>query len=200
MKRIGWIMLSLAVVGFTACNNTSQEAPVEEAQTAVEVNEEKEPATESGIVSPSVFGEEVTIEKVTSTDELFAALGENDTVKDIVVSGKINKCCQKKGCWMKVDLGDKKEVFVKFKDYGFFMPLDCSGSTAIMQGMAYADTVSVDDLKHYAEDAGKSEEEIAAITEPEVKYSFMASGVILKDYARSDNQEKNSAEESPSEE
>ena len=39
-----------------------------------------------------------------------------------------------------------------------------------------------EELKHYAEDDGQSEEEIAAITEPETKYLFMASGVILTDY------------------
>ena len=42
------------------------------------------------------------------------------------------------------------------------------------------ETQTVDWLKHKAEDAGKSQEEIDAITEPEVKVSFMADGVIIK--------------------
>jgi hypothetical protein len=194
MKRIGWILGAGLVMTFvTSCSN-NQTQPTEEAtNSSTEVQAEETEET-SSTVAPSVFGEEVTIEKVTSTDELFSALGESDTVNDIVISGKINNCCQKKGCWMKVDLGNEKEVFVKFKDYGFFMPLDCGGSTAVMQGKAYADTISVDELKHYAEDAGKSEEEIAAITEPEVKYSFMASGVILKDYVHKTEETLESSE------
>ena len=36
--------------------------------------------------------------------------------------------------------------------------------------------------KHYAEDAGKSEEEIAAINEPEYDINFIADGVIIKDW------------------
>ena len=39
---------------------------------------------------------------------------------------------------------------------------------------------SVEDLKHYALDAGKSESEIAAITKPKIEYSFEADGVLLK--------------------
>ena len=188
------IILTLAVIGvlFTACNNESAEKTVDQEATIInadaEMSETSE-SNESGVVAPSVFGEEITVENVTSTEELFTQLQSNDTVSGIVVSGKINNCCQKKGCWMKVDMGDEKEVFVKFKDYGFFMPLDCEGSTAIMQGKAYAETISVEELQHYAEDAGKSAEEIAAITEPETKYSFMAEGVILKDYIRNETEE-----------
>ena len=44
------------------------------------------------------------------------------------------------------------DVFVKFKDYGFFMPLDCDGRTAIMNGKGYKEITSVADLQHYAED------------------------------------------------
>lgn len=188
------IILTLAVIGvlFTACNNESAEKSVDQEATITNADAEMSETSESdesGVVAPSVFGEEITVENVTSTEELFTQLQSNDTVSGIVVSGKINNCCQKKGCWMKVDMGDEKEVFVKFKDYGFFMPLDCEGSTAIMQGKAYAETISVEELQHYAEDAGKSAEEIAAITEPETKYSFMAEGVILKDYIRNDTEE-----------
>ncbi|MGB0402715.1 MAG: DUF4920 domain-containing protein [Salibacteraceae bacterium] len=188
------IFMSLAVVGllFTACNNETAQADVDQEATITNADAEMNTGSESvenGVVSPSMFGEEITVEGVTSTGDLFAQLESSDTVSGIVVSGKINNCCQKKGCWMKVDLGEEKEVFVKFKDYGFFMPLDCEGSTAIMQGKAYAETISVEELQHYAEDAGKSAEEIAAITEPETKYSFMAEGVILKDYVRNETDE-----------
>ena len=37
-------------------------------------------------------------------------------------------------------------------------------------------------LKHYAEDAGKSEEEIALITEPIYELGFIADGVIIKNW------------------
>lgn len=96
------------------------------------------------------------------------------------IETKIMSCCQKKGCWMKVDLGDGEEMRVTFKDYGFFVPLDAAGKTVIMEGKAYYDTTSVDMLRHYAEDAGESPEEIAKITEPKLELAFEATGVLLK--------------------
>jgi hypothetical protein len=37
----------------------------------------------------------------------------------------------------------------------------------------------VDDLKHFAEDEGKTPEEIAKITEPKEELKFLASGVKI---------------------
>jgi hypothetical protein len=97
------------------------------------------------------------------------------------ISGEIIDVCPKKGCWMNVKV-DTDTIFVKFKDYGFFVPKSgMEGKKAIIQGLASIDTVSVKDLKHYAEDAGKSKIEIEKITSPEIKISFLAEGVIIKD-------------------
>jgi len=49
-----------------------------------------------------------------------------------------------------------------------------------MEGKAYKEETSVEELKHYAEDEGLSQEEIDAITEPVYELKFMASGVILQ--------------------
>jgi len=50
----------------------------------------------------------------------------------------------------------------------------------IMRGKAYKEETSVDELRHYAEDEGKSAEEVAAITESIIELKFMADGVILR--------------------
>jgi len=88
---------------------------------------------------------------------------------------------QAKGCWINIVSEDaaKPSMFVKFKDYGFFMPKDIAGKEVIMEGYAFKEVTSVDELRHYAEDEGKSKEEIAAITEPVEELKFMASGVLL---------------------
>jgi hypothetical protein len=95
------------------------------------------------------------------------------------MKGKISEVCSKKGCWMKLDMGNDQIVRVTFKDYGFFMPLDASGNV-IVNGKAFISETSVEDLKHYAEDAGKSVEEIAAITTPEKTFGFLADGVLIE--------------------
>ena len=82
---------------------------------------------------------------------------------------------------MTLNLENGEEAMVKFKDYGFFMPKDISGKEVILNGKAFVNEVPVDEQRHYAEDAGKSKEEIAAITQPKKTYSFEADGVLIKD-------------------
>ena len=97
----------------------------------------------------------------------------------IKISAPIVDVCQKKGCWMNVDLGDGKQMMVRFKDYGFFVPLDAGGRNVVMDGVAFREVLSVDMLRHYAEDGGKSKEEIEKITQPETRLSFEAFGVLV---------------------
>ena len=117
-----------------------------------------------------------------SFSELVIKMDQSDEV-EAVVTGNVGSVCQAKGCWMNIvdsDGGTSEEMFVKFKDYGFFMPLDIAGKDVIMRGKAYKEETSVDELRHYAEDEGKSAEEVAAITESIIELKFMADGVILR--------------------
>ena len=127
----------------------------------------------------SSFGEKITPDGAVPVAELIAKMNGQDSM-EIKLEGTVDKVCQKKGCWMDIKLSEDQKMKVRFKDYGFFVPKDCGGKTAIMQGKAYLDTLSVKELRHYAEDGGKTEAEIAAITEPKVEYTFMASGVLIK--------------------
>lgn len=121
-------------------------------------------------------------EKISSTDLMqLSNIDFNNKSAQTKLEGEIISTCPKKGCWIEMKIDDK-DVFVKFKDYGFFVPKSgMEGKKAIIQGLASIDTVSVKDLKHYAEDAGKSKSEIEKITSPEIKISFLAEGVIIKD-------------------
>jgi hypothetical protein len=128
------------------------------------------------------FGEKIVADNALSTERMamqYKSMKIGDTI-DAKMSGKINEVCSTKGCWMRLDLGNDKEVMVRFKDYGFFMPLNAEGEV-IINGKAFIDEMSVNDLRHYAEDAGKSKEEIEAITETKITYSFLADGVLLKE-------------------
>lgn len=132
-------------------------------------------------VAYASFGNEIAADNAVNAVEMaerFKGMQSGDSVATKMV-GKVNEVCQAKGCWMRVDLGNEEEVMVKFKDYGFFMPKNIAGKEVIMNGHAYVSEISVDEQRHYAEDAGKTEEEIAAITEPKRTYSFMADGVLL---------------------
>lgn len=98
---------------------------------------------------------------------------------DVKVEAEVESVCQAKGCWMKVKLADGNTMRVTFKDYGFFVPKDISGKKIIFEGTPEVTTTSVDEQRHYAQDAGKSKEEIAKISEPKRELTFVATGVLV---------------------
>ena len=142
-------------------------------------NDEKE--VEKQEVSYLTFGDEIEADNVISKEEMaekYKDLKEGDTL-NVKFASKINTVCKSKGCWMNLDLGNEQESLVKFKDYGFFMPLNSDGREVIVNGKAFVNTTSIEELRHFAKDAGKSEEEIAKITEPKYTLSFEADGVLM---------------------
>jgi hypothetical protein len=135
----------------------------------------------SAIVSCSgqKFGADIDEKGAVPVKQMLADMGDKPEM-DAKVEGKIIECCKKKGCWMTIDKGDGSSMRVSFKDYAFFVPKDADGKTAVFQGKAFLDTTSVETLRHFAEDAGKSKEEIEKINEPKVEVAFEAEGVIIK--------------------
>lgn len=144
-----------------------------------EVNKEANTKTEK--LTFMSFGNKIAKDGAISSEEMYKKyenLLVGDTI-DVKFSTKINEVCKKKGCWVKVPLANNKESFVKFKDYAFFLPMDADGSTVVLNGKAFKAETSIEELQHYAKDAGKSAEDIAKITEPKTTYSFIADGVLL---------------------
>ncbi len=129
--------------------------------------------------STGTFGEKIDKKGAVSVEKLSQKMGNTESL-DIKLKGTITEVCQAKGCWMTLDIGNDKLLRVKFKDYGFFVPKDAAGKTAIIQGEAKKEMLSVDELRHLAEDAGKSEKEIEAIKEPMEELTFIAEGVIIE--------------------
>ncbi|MEX2380212.1 MAG: DUF4920 domain-containing protein [Vicingaceae bacterium] len=176
-------ILMFAAVGLlftTACNQAEKKAETETTEEAVEANEEDLAKEDANHGEDSVhFGQIIDADGALSIDD-FATQMEGIDSLNVKIAAVAADVCQKKGCWMKVQLADGSEMRIRFKDYGFFVPKDISGKEVVFDGIAVKEEVSVEDLKHFAEDEGKSAEEIAAITEPETKTSFIATGVLIK--------------------
>ena len=128
-----------------------------------------------------VYGnQKMTLDNVVSGQELIEQLKTQDSVQ-IKVQAKVVDVCQKKGCWMDIQLNDTTTMLVRFKNYGFFVPMDCKGKTATIEGVAKVVILSEEWRKHKAEDAGSSAEEIDLITGSKTSYSIQeATGVILQ--------------------
>ncbi|MEM9363941.1 MAG: DUF4920 domain-containing protein [Bacteroidota bacterium] len=127
------------------------------------------------------YGQEFSLVKETeSVTSLNKQLVTKDTI-ETQLTGKIKSVCQVKGCWMKVTLENEEEVFVRFKDYGFFVPIDSSDKEVTVNGIVFTSEMSIEDQKHYAKDRGASPTEIAKISKPKKQLRFEADGVLIRE-------------------
>ncbi|MGY8915185.1 MAG: DUF4920 domain-containing protein [Flavobacteriales bacterium] len=128
------------------------------------------------------YGDEFQSVGAISPSEMWESY-EGLTISDTISSkftASVTEVCQAKGCWMKLKLEDGQEAMVRFKDYVFFMPKNIAGKEVVVNGRAFVEQQSIEDQKHFAKDAGKSEAELALIIEPKKTYSFEANGVLIK--------------------
>lgn len=123
------------------------------------------------------YGEGTTAENAIPVENLKKLVKKGEYEGKI--KGKVVEVCAKKGCFIKLEQPNGEPMMVKFKNYGFFMPQDLLGKEIVLEGRAFENELSVDQLKHYAEDAGKSKEEIEKIKKPKKSIQFEASGVLV---------------------
>jgi hypothetical protein len=126
------------------------------------------------------FGNEVAGETATPVAGIASVFTESDSAR-VTVSGNISAACKHSGCWMDMDMGDGNFVHVTFKDEAFTIPLDAAGKDAVAQGLAVRTLIPVETLRNYAREEGKSDEEIAAITQPAYAYELIADGVLIRE-------------------
>ena len=158
----------LILVGLTACKKVKN--------TDKDVIEPKQETVYDS------FGAKISLDGAITSEALlskFKMMKVGDSI-NLKFTSIVKDVCSKKGCWMKLPLVDDAEAMVRFKDYGFFVPLDSKGREVILNGKAFIQETSVKELQHYAEDAGKTKEEIAKITTSKIEYTFEADGVLMK--------------------
>ncbi len=158
MKKL--IMLVFTAAAMIGCQSSGQEA-------------------ESGEASGTLYGEAFEMDGANDINWLSENVMSGDSIP-VKLTGEITSTCAMKGCWMKLK-GPEQDVRVVFKDYGFFVPKEgVEGKEAVLEGYAVRKITDVETLKHMAKDAGKSEDEIAAITEPKEELIVTANGVVIR--------------------
>lgn len=122
----------------------------------------------------------VAEEKTPATpDEIAAKLVNNQYEGQ--VKARVVDVCKAEGCWIKVQRSNGDAMLVRARDHAFLMPESIVGKTVLIEGSATVKETSEEMRKHYAEDAGKSKEEIAKIKGPEKDIQFSARGVKVLD-------------------
>ncbi len=125
------------------------------------------------------YGAEISSDGAISTNDMLAKLGDLDSLV-VKVESEIIATCTMKGCWMNMVLENGEEMRVTFKDYAFFVPKEgMEGNMAVIEGVVKRTFTDVETLQHYAKDAGKSETEVASITNSKQEVTFEATGVVI---------------------
>ncbi|UOG77003.1 DUF4920 domain-containing protein [Hymenobacter tibetensis] len=163
--------LAAAIASLSACQSTPATDTASAAKPTPAV------AAEAG---GKTYGTAVSMEGAKPLSELQQVLGDKDSAQ-VKLVGTADAVCQAKGCWLTMKTPEGKEMRVRFKDYAFFVPKDIAGKTVVINGWAHREEVPVSDLQHYAKDAGKSAEEVTAITKAEEQLNFEADGVLVTD-------------------
>lgn len=144
--------------------------------TALETQKENKPTT-----AQKLYGEKFMNVKTLNPDQvidIYKNLSPGDTV-NVTFRAPVKEVCKKKGCWMKVDVGNPELVTVRFKNYGFFVPKDIENKEVTVHGRAFIAEVGVDEQRHLAEDAGEAQEKIDGIKTAQRQMAFTADGVKI---------------------
>ena len=142
---------------------------------AQETHEKEKVQAAKGVVYGKVSEEKSAV----AVDELKSKLVDDQFEGQ--VKGKVIEVCQAEGCWIKVQRADGSAMMVRAKDHSFLMPANIVGKTVLIEGAATVKEVSEAQRRHYAEDAGKSKEEIEKIKGAEKDVQFAAKGVKVLD-------------------
>lgn len=123
------------------------------------------------------FGKKTNAEGAIPANDLVAKLQSTKSL-EVKVSGKVKEVCKSEGCWLKMET-ENGTIMIKMKDHSFFVPLAMNGKTIVADGKVTLKETSVEMLKHYAEDAGKSKVEIDAIKQPKKEITMEATGILV---------------------
>jgi len=125
------------------------------------------------------FGEKTTVENAITVEQLYTSMkAAGKKEMQVKLKGVVTEVCQMEGCWIKVK-SPNGDMMVKMKDHKFTVPVILNGKTIVIDGMAEEKLTSVEQLRHFAEDAGKSKAEIAKITEPKNEILIQAKGILV---------------------
>lgn len=142
------------------------------AQSNAEIIRLSEPVQETKDVE--VFGSAIELEDLTALTLSQVIEGDYES-STITLKTTVSEVCNKKGCFFIAQDGDYT-ARITFKDYSFFIPTDSQGKEVMLVGDFSTETLSEEQAKHYAEDAGKDAELIKG---EQKEYSVVATSVVV---------------------
>ena len=121
-----------------------------------------------------IFGSEMN-EEISQAISLTEAINQEVQDAEILIKANVNKVCQKKGCLF-IAMDGEVSARVSFKDYGFFIPTNSTGKEVIFRGTLAEKTLTEEQARHFAEDAGDDSDEIVG---EQKEYSIIATSIMI---------------------
>ena len=122
-----------------------------------------------------VFGNEKILEITDDATTLSKVISEIDSKAEVFVQTKVNKVCQRDGCFF-IAIDGELTARVTFKDYGFVIPTNSTGKEVFLEGILSKKIISEKQAKHFAEDLGEEPDNIVG---ERVEYSIVATSVLI---------------------
>ena len=108
----------------------------------------------------------------------------------VLIRGTIESVCQARGCWVRLmPAGEKAASLTPGMDNAFIelvcdqagqlVPKDSAGAVALVRGEVTVEETDEATARHYAQDAGASEDEVAKIVGPQKTVRVSSPGVAV---------------------
>jgi hypothetical protein len=171
------LVCSLAL-GLAAC---ASEAPASDASSDLAAGETSALVPNEGVVE---VGDPIPSDtRFLAASEVVARAADLDG-ETVAVEGQVSSVCQNKGCWLTIanDAGETFRVSVPKDDAGEYLytfPTDIASAQGRFVGTLSVTEESVEMLRHLAEDAGQSADEIAAIDAPKRTLALTPAGAEI---------------------
>ena len=171
MKKL--LFAALIAFTFTACQNEDV------AESSVEA-----PATQSGTLVGTTYGESLTLTEVTPVSLILD--NPNDFVGEtVLVEGMVVEVCENKGCWLDIASDrDYEKIQIKVDDGVIVFPMTARGHKALVQGnveeLQLTAEQAYEQAKHHAEEQGVAFDSTATFG-PETIYRIRGLGAVIAD-------------------
>jgi hypothetical protein len=124
------------------------------------------------------FGKKINEHKSVGLQE-FDILANNTDTLFIKLKAGISEVCLEDGCWFRINLYNGERMIVTFENEAFVIPTDVAGKHVLIEGKTYLETMSEDDMKKLAVQAGEIQWVIDTIRGPHIQRTFVAKGAVI---------------------
>ena len=130
------------------------------------------------------FGEELRLAPAQTVPVRTVLAKPDDYDGEVIrLGGTVRQVCARRGCWLALgDDGSDDTVFVKFTCpiEGRLIPAAAVGRKAVVEGTFEVREIAEDIARHVAEEAGKSEAEVAAIRGPQKQLHMKSPAALVR--------------------